>query len=50
MPGWELVYEPKVKKPNAPIITEIDGNESDCEDKPATNSKCVIDLSLFVEE
>ncbi len=50
MPGWELVYEPKAKKTNVPIIAENDGSESDCEENPATNSKCVIDLSLFVED
>ena len=55
MPGWELVYEPKVKKPNAPVSKEEDKDE-DCDDdddgcvKPVTNSKCVIDLSLFTEE
>ena len=61
MPGWELVYEPKVKKPMSQSVS-VSGTQSqsksisdtdeisDCEDKPATNSKCVIDLSLFVEE
>jgi superfamily II DNA or RNA helicase len=58
MPGWELVYEPKVKKPisgsGTPSISISESiSESDYEDideKPVTNSKCVIDLSLFVEE
>jgi superfamily II DNA or RNA helicase len=53
MPGWELVYEPKVKKPISVSVSESisDTDEiSDCEDKPATNSKCVIDLSLFLEK
>ena len=57
MPGWELVYEPKVKKPISQSGTQSvresisDTDEiSDSEDKPAANSKCVIDLSLFVEE
>ena len=56
MPGWELVYEPKVKKPNVQInqsqIESISDTDeiSDCEDKPVTNSKCVIDLSLFLEK
>lgn len=57
MPGWELVYEPKVKKPMSQSVSVSvsesisDTDEiSDCEDKPATNSKCVIDLSLFLEK
>ena len=52
-PGWELVYEPKVKKPSAPVPEEDEDAEDDEDDgrvKPATNSKCVIDLSLFTEE
>ena len=57
MPGWELVYEPKVKKPISQSGTQSvresisDTDEiSDSEDKPAANSKCVIDLSLFLEK
>ena len=44
--GWEVVYEPKVKK-DATSKKEESGEEEEEDDEPKPERKCNIDLSLF---